>query len=87
MNTTTLTSQPPAIDANDVPEATLLLTLDEVAQELRCARRSVERQIADHRLPVVRFGRCVRVARTDLEAFVADLRDPADKHRSGRSRG
>jgi excisionase family DNA binding protein len=57
-------------------QATLLLTLDEVARELRCARRSVERQVACHRLPVVHLGRSVRVARGDLERFVAGLREP-----------
>ncbi len=45
---------------------TLLLNLDEVARELRCARRSVERQIARHRLTVVHVGRSVRVERREL---------------------
>ena len=49
----------------------LLLTLDEVARELRCARRSVERQIARHRLTVVHVGRSVRVERRKLERFIA----------------
>lgn len=55
---------------------TLLLTLDEVARELRCARRSVERQIARHRLTVVHVGRSVRVERRELERFIALLREP-----------
>lgn len=57
---------------------TLLLTLDEAARELRCARRSVERQIARHRLAVVHVGRSVRVERSVLERFIAQLRDPRD---------
>ena len=53
---------------------TLLLTLDEAARELRCARRSVERQIARHRLAVIHVGRSVRVERRELERFIAQLR-------------
>jgi len=55
MNTTTRLESP----------STLLLTLSEVATHLRCTRRSVERQVAQHRLHVVRFGRSVRVAAGD----------------------
>ncbi len=73
METTAHTSTP----APTVPD-TLLLT--EVARELRCARRSVERQIARHRLTVVHVGRSVRVERRELERFVARLRET---HRHG----
>ncbi len=62
----------PATTAAD----TLLLTLDEAARELRCARRSLERQIARHRLEVVHVGRCVRVERRELERFIAQQRNP-----------
>ena len=54
---------------------TLLLTLDEAARQLRCARRSVERQIASHHLAVVHVGRSVRVERRELERFIARMRD------------
>lgn len=54
---------------------TLLLTLDEAAEQLRCARRSIERHIANHRLPVVHLGRSVRVERRELERFIARMRD------------
>lgn len=79
METTTHASARP----DESTTVTLLLTLDEVANELRCARRSVERQIAARRLRVVHFGRSVRVARSDLEGFIDDLRSdqiagPAD---------
>jgi excisionase family DNA binding protein len=53
----------------------LLLTLDEAARELRCARRSVERHVASHRLRVVHLGRSVRVERRELERFIAQMRD------------
>lgn len=55
------------------PEAhqTLLLTLDEVAHELRVSRRYVEQMIARGDLTAVRFGGCVRLRRADLEDFVA----------------
>jgi len=53
---------------------TLLLTLTEVATELRCTRRSVERQIAQRKLRVIRIGRSVRVERSELERFLDRLR-------------
>lgn len=59
-------------------DQTLLLNLEEVADQLRCTRRNVERLIADHQLPVVRFGRSVRVERAALEAFVAANREDDD---------
>ena len=55
---------------------TLLLTLDEAARKLRCARRTLERQIAARRLRVVHVGRSVRVERRELERFITWLRDP-----------
>ena len=61
LETITHTSTPTTTAAD-----TLLLTLDEAARELRCARRSVERQIARHRLTVVHLGRSVRVERREL---------------------
>ena len=62
METTTDIATPTAAAAG-----TLLLTLDEAARELRCARRSIERQVARHRLAVVHVGRSVRVERRELE--------------------
>ena len=71
MKTTSHTTAPTAASAD-----TLLLTLDEAARELRCARRSLERQIARHRLRVVHVGRSVRVERRELERFITSMRDP-----------
>ncbi len=62
----------PALSAAD---QSLLLNLDEVADQLRCTRRNVERLVAAHKLPVVRFGRSVRIERTAVEQFVADHRE------------
>lgn len=63
------------MDTNDETRTkTLLLKLEEAAQELRCTRRSVERQIAARRLPVVHIGRSVRLERAELEAYIARLR-------------
>lgn len=62
----------PALSAAD---QSLLLNLDEVAEQLRCTRRNVERLVAAHQLPVVRFGRSVRIERTAVEQFVADHRE------------
>lgn len=42
------------------------LTLPEAAAFLRLSRRFLERLIADETLPVVRFGRTVRIKQSDL---------------------
>ena len=73
METTTHTAAPTTTSAD-----TLLLTLDEAARELRCARRSIERQIARRRLAVVHVGRSVRVERRELERFITQMRDHHD---------
>jgi excisionase family DNA binding protein len=57
------------------PQTTLLLNLNEVATQLRWTRRSVERQIAERRLRTEHLGRSVRVERTELDRFVASMRD------------
>jgi excisionase family DNA binding protein len=67
-----------AATAPDTAAATLLLTLDEAARELRCARRSIERQVAGHCLAVVHVGRSVRVERSELERFIAQRRELRD---------
>lgn len=59
------------VTTNHTPDQTLLLNLYEVADQLRCTRRNVERLVADHQLPVVRFGRSVRIERTAVEDFVS----------------
>lgn len=88
MNTTAfIADRADSATISDAAEATLLLTLDEVARELRCARRSVERQVADSRLPVVHVGRSVRVTRHDLEAFVAGLQESSGEHNPGSKHG
>lgn len=57
------------------PQPTILLNLNEVATQLRWTRRSVERLIAERRLHTVHLGRSVRVERTELDRFVASMRD------------
>lgn len=56
----------------------LLLTLPEVAAQLRCTRRSIERQVARRQLHVVRIGRAVRVERRELDRFLRALREAGD---------
>jgi excisionase family DNA binding protein len=57
------------------PQPTLLLNLNEVATQLRWTRRSVEKQIAQRRLRAVHLGRSVWVERTELDRFIASMRD------------
>lgn len=53
-----------------------LLTIPEVAAVLRCTRRTVERQIADRNLHVLRVGRAVRIERDELDRYLDSLRVP-----------
>jgi excisionase family DNA binding protein len=53
--------------------ATMLLTVEETASELRIARRRVFEMIRDGRLPSVKIGRSRRVRSTDLATYVAKL--------------
>ncbi len=46
-----------------------MLSVSKVAVELGVCERSVRRWIASEELPVHRFGRSIRIARSDLEAF------------------
>ena len=64
---------------------TLLLKLDEAARELRCTRRSLERQIAAQRLAVIHIGRAVRFVRAEIEAYLDRLRalEETSAHREG----
>lgn len=56
---------------------TLLLTVNEVAEQLRLGRPTVYRLIAMGEIPVVKIGRATRVAAADLERFVQRLRGDA----------
>ena len=57
-------------------QPTILLNLNEVAAQLRWTRRSVEREIQYRRLRAVHLGRSVRVERSELDRYVAAMRDP-----------
>ena len=47
-----------------------LLSVDGVAKALQLSVRTVRRMIASGDLPIVRFGRAVRVRQLDLDAFI-----------------
>jgi excisionase family DNA binding protein len=51
-----------------------LLTLPAAALRLAISRRTLEREIATGRLAVVRIRGAVRVAESDLEAYIVRLR-------------
>jgi excisionase family DNA binding protein len=57
--------------------ATMLLTVEETATQLRIARRRVFEMIRDGSLPSVKIGRSRRIRSSDLAAYVANL-EPAD---------
>ena len=56
------------------PKVGPLLTVQEAAEFLNVSVRFVRRLIAEHRVAVVRLGRHVRLAASDLEAYVETSR-------------
>lgn len=60
-------SPPPA------PALAPLLTVPEVADLLRLSVRQVRRMVASGELPVLRFGRSVRVSREQVEALLRSM--------------
>jgi excisionase family DNA binding protein len=48
-----------------------LLTVEEAADQLGTSPRFIRRLIAERRIAYVKIGRHVRLALTDIEAFIA----------------
>jgi excisionase family DNA binding protein len=59
---------------NAAPRTPRFFTVDHVAEFLNLWSRSVRRLIAEHQLPVHRFGHAVRIAEADLRTFIATHR-------------
>ena len=59
-----------AVSKKEVMQQSLLLTIPEAAVSLRLSRAKVYRLIYDEGLPVVHFGRAVRVSAKALEAWI-----------------
>ena len=53
---------------------TVVLTLDQVAEQLQVSRRTVNRLVAAGRIRVIRIGRQPRVTERELDAYLASLR-------------
>lgn len=53
-----------------------LYRVKEVARELTMSERHIARLIATNELPVVRFGRAVRISSADVDALIARCRTP-----------
>lgn len=58
-------------DSKPIDHAQLLITVDDAARRLSLSTRSIWKQIAAQRLPVVKIGRSTRVRVADLEKFIA----------------
>lgn len=58
-----------------VPGTLKFFTIEEVAEFLSLSTRSVWRLIEHHQLSAHRFGRAVRIAETDLRAYIATHRE------------
>ncbi len=52
-----------------------LLTIADVARETQLSRATIHRVIKSKELTVIRFGRAVRIDRSDLEAWQMKHRD------------
>ena len=59
-----------AVSKKEVMQQSLLLTIPEAAVSLRLSRAKVYRLIYDEGLPVVHFGRAVRVSVRALEQWL-----------------
>jgi excisionase family DNA binding protein len=59
------------------------LTVAECADTLACSTDSILRAIKRGDLPAVQYGRLVRVARSDFEAFLMERRRPSASPRRG----
>ena len=59
--------------------ATMLLTVEETAAQLRIARRRVFEMIRDGSLPSVKIGRSRRIRSADLAEYVANLEPDAQQ--------
>jgi excisionase family DNA binding protein len=59
-----------------VPVMTKFFTINEVAELLVVSPRTVRRWIKGGDLVAHRFGTAVRIAESDLKAFIAHRRDP-----------
>lgn len=65
--------------ADDGAMSPLVYTYAEAAERLRVSERTVQRLVAEGRLPAVEVGtRNPRITRQDLEEYVAGLRAPTD---------
>lgn len=64
-----------------IPTGARLLTLDEVARELKVSRRFLEIQAARGRLRRVHLSqRCIRIRRSDLNAYIDSNSKPIASH-------
>ena len=56
-----------------------LLRIADVARETQLSRATIHREIKAHRLQVFRFGRAVRIDRSDLQEWQLKYRDSSRK--------
>jgi excisionase family DNA binding protein len=48
-----------------------MMTIDEAAERMRMSKRYVRRLVAERRIPFHKLGRSVRLAESDIAAFLA----------------
>jgi len=63
-------AMPRIIRAGEPDTQTMLVRIEEGARLLDIGRSAVCQMLADGTLPAVRFGRSVRIRRSDLEALI-----------------
>ena len=60
-----------------------LITAEEAAEFINVSVRFVRRLVAERRIAVHRLGRQVRIAESDVQAFIAEGRDEAMNFETG----
>lgn len=59
-------------------ETQTLLSVTEAAERLHVGERFVRRLVFEKRIPILKFGTHVRIAESDLDAYIAASRVEAD---------
>jgi excisionase family DNA binding protein len=74
--------------ASSPPQSQMLMTIPEVADELRVDQRTIYRLLRSGELPlqVLYIGRSSRVRRADLERYLTELAEHAEAEAAERQR-
>jgi excisionase family DNA binding protein len=57
----------------------MLLTVDQAAERLGTTPRFIRRLRTERRITVIKLGKHIRIDSTDLDAYISDSRQEADR--------